>query len=257
MDEILSSIRRIIETSEPVQPASIQKAEVTPSQQGDQMNRPLAPAQTARTPMNGNELDHFAQALDARAPRSPELSASDGAVDTMVASDMVLNGSAKADHGKYEARFSEDDSRAFAEVASVLSASAAEIDARNDNAAQAVPLVRQVAQEPVRDAAKPAPQEVATAPRATETIDAMATEAKAHIPATPLLSTAVQQSIGASFDTLAETLREHAGRDLETMTEDMLRPMLADWLDNNLPAMVERLVRAEIERIARGDPRQG
>jgi cell pole-organizing protein PopZ len=32
----------------------------------------------------------------------------------------------------------------------------------------------------------------------------------------------------------------------------MLRPMLKQWLDDNLPAVVERLVRAEIERVARG-----
>jgi cell pole-organizing protein PopZ len=32
----------------------------------------------------------------------------------------------------------------------------------------------------------------------------------------------------------------------------MLRPMLRAWLDDNLPTIVERLVRAEIERVARG-----
>jgi cell pole-organizing protein PopZ len=37
---------------------------------------------------------------------------------------------------------------------------------------------------------------------------------------------------------------------LEGLTRDLLRPMLADWLDRNLPEMVERLVKAEIARIA-------
>ena len=37
---------------------------------------------------------------------------------------------------------------------------------------------------------------------------------------------------------------------LEGMVRDMLRPMLAQWLDANLPEMVERLVKAEIARIA-------
>jgi cell pole-organizing protein PopZ len=32
----------------------------------------------------------------------------------------------------------------------------------------------------------------------------------------------------------------------------MMRPMLKTWLDDNLPALVERLVRTEIERVARG-----
>lgn len=37
---------------------------------------------------------------------------------------------------------------------------------------------------------------------------------------------------------------------LEGLTRDLLRPMLAEWLDRNLPAMVERLVAVEIARIA-------
>jgi uncharacterized protein len=32
----------------------------------------------------------------------------------------------------------------------------------------------------------------------------------------------------------------------------MMRPMLKDWLDENLPGLVERIVRAEIERVSRG-----
>ena len=37
---------------------------------------------------------------------------------------------------------------------------------------------------------------------------------------------------------------------LEGLTRDLLRPMLADWLDKNLPGMVERMVKDEIARIA-------
>jgi cell pole-organizing protein PopZ len=37
---------------------------------------------------------------------------------------------------------------------------------------------------------------------------------------------------------------------LEGLTRELLKPMLAQWLDHNLPAMVERLVKAEISRIA-------
>ena len=37
---------------------------------------------------------------------------------------------------------------------------------------------------------------------------------------------------------------------LEGLARDMLRPMLADWLEKNLPGMVEELVKAEIARIA-------
>lgn len=36
---------------------------------------------------------------------------------------------------------------------------------------------------------------------------------------------------------------------LEGLTRDLLRPMLAEWLDKNLPDMVEKMVQAEIARI--------
>lgn len=37
---------------------------------------------------------------------------------------------------------------------------------------------------------------------------------------------------------------------LEELTRDLMRPMLSKWLDENLPGMVEELVKAEIARIA-------
>ena len=37
---------------------------------------------------------------------------------------------------------------------------------------------------------------------------------------------------------------------LEGLVRDLLRPMLAQWLESNLPAIVDRLVQAEIARIA-------
>ena len=41
---------------------------------------------------------------------------------------------------------------------------------------------------------------------------------------------------------------------LEGLVRDMLRPMLAEWLDRNLPAMVDRMVAAEIARIVHKKP---
>jgi hypothetical protein len=67
-----------------------------------------------------------------------------------------------------------------------------------------------------------------------------------------LLSSATDAKIGASFGALAESLLARDKDLLEHMAREILRPMLKDWLDDNLPDLVERLVRAEIERIARG-----
>ena len=43
----------------------------------------------------------------------------------------------------------------------------------------------------------------------------------------------------------------NAGLTLEDLTKDLLRPLLRDWLDDNLPELVERIVREEVERLAR------
>lgn len=41
------------------------------------------------------------------------------------------------------------------------------------------------------------------------------------------------------------------GRTLEDLVRELLRPMLRDWLDANLPQLVERLVQEEIRRMSR------
>jgi cell pole-organizing protein PopZ len=39
------------------------------------------------------------------------------------------------------------------------------------------------------------------------------------------------------------------GRTLEDLVKELIRPMLREWLDRNLPPMVERMVRSEIEKL--------
>ena len=41
------------------------------------------------------------------------------------------------------------------------------------------------------------------------------------------------------------------GHTVEDLVRELMRPMLKEWLDANLPGIVDRLVRQEIERIAR------
>ena len=57
----------------------------------------------------------------------------------------------------------------------------------------------------------------------------------------------------SAFNKLAETVLSRAtgDRSIEDLTRDLLRGMLKQWLDDNLPPLVERLVREEIERVAR------
>jgi uncharacterized protein len=67
-----------------------------------------------------------------------------------------------------------------------------------------------------------------------------------------LMSAATGAVVDSAFNTLAQTVLVQNGRTLEDLVREMLRPLLKTWLDDNLPSMVERLVRAEIERVSRG-----
>lgn len=69
----------------------------------------------------------------------------------------------------------------------------------------------------------------------------------------PLLSDGAARQANSSFNELANTLMQRAigERSIEDVTHELLRSMLREWLDLHLPNMVERLVREEIERVAR------
>lgn len=74
-------------------------------------------------------------------------------------------------------------------------------------------------------------------------------------PAPALLSAEAHAAVGAAFGSLANSMMVGSNRTIEDLLKDMLRPMLKTWLDDNLPQLVERLVRAEIERVSRGPGR--
>ena len=69
-----------------------------------------------------------------------------------------------------------------------------------------------------------------------------------------LISNATAAAVDSAFNTLANTVLGQNARTLEDLVKEMLRPMLKSWLDDNLPGLVDRIVRAEIERVARGKP---
>jgi cell pole-organizing protein PopZ len=71
-------------------------------------------------------------------------------------------------------------------------------------------------------------------------------------PHRPLMSSATSAAVDSAFNTLAHTVLVQNARTLEDLVKEMLQPLLKTWLDDNLPGLVERLVRAEIERVSRG-----
>ncbi len=67
-----------------------------------------------------------------------------------------------------------------------------------------------------------------------------------------ILSQSTASAVESAFNSLAATVLNNNSRTLEDIVREMMRPMLKSWLDDNLPSLVERIVRAEIERVARG-----
>ena len=67
-----------------------------------------------------------------------------------------------------------------------------------------------------------------------------------------ILSRSTVSAVESAFNSLAHTVLSNNARTLEDLVKEMLRPMLKSWLDDNLPGLVERIVKLEIERVSRG-----
>lgn len=103
---------------------------------------------------------------------------------------------------------------------------------------------RQATTEPPRDQRVPSPawRSGAVAPR----------QEPAAPTAQRLASDVAERTATAAFGKLSQTLMTGQSRTLEDTIGEMIRPLLKIWLDENLPSLVERLVREEIEKVARG-----
>ncbi|MHC1548879.1 PopZ family protein [Phyllobacterium sp. K27] len=71
----------------------------------------------------------------------------------------------------------------------------------------------------------------------------------------PILSESTERQVSAAFEDLSFAVRSEQRRSFDEIAQGIMRPLLQDWLDNNLPTLVERLVREEIERVVRGGKR--
>ncbi len=97
---------------------------------------------------------------------------------------------------------------------------------------------------PVVNAWAPAP----SAPR-------QAPSAELETPKQSIISEVAGRQVAAAFGELSDAFAATRRRSFDEVAEEMMRPMLQEWLDNNLPTLVEKLVREEIERVARGAAR--
>ena len=116
-----------------------------------------------------------------------------------------------------------------------------------------------------RGRGQPQPQATFAKARAQRTAEPGNAEPRAHdyeggAPGVPraaagssgLLSSQTNASVAASFEALNQMLSSQNQETMESLTRQLMQPLLKQWLDDNLPTLVEKLVRAEIERVARG-----
>jgi uncharacterized protein len=88
--------------------------------------------------------------------------------------------------------------------------------------------------------------------RRPQAVEAEPTAGALQLSEEPLLSPEAAEAAALSFGALSAGLEARSAELADSMVRDMLRPMLKAWLDDNLPGIVERLVREEIQRVARG-----
>ncbi len=108
------------------------------------------------------------------------------------------------------------------------------------------PTTPQMVQQPLSPAAVPA----------VPTVKTVSPAVSGH--ETGLTSPESAREASDMFASLAQTIMHQAStgyRSIDDITKELLHPMLRSWLDENLPGMVERLIREEIERVARGGAR--
>jgi cell pole-organizing protein PopZ len=218
MEEILASIRRIIadddasKAAKPAEPAAAVASRPAP-------RAPLPPGPTPAAVANSqDEIDAMLAKFDtpADAPAGDVLDLTEA---------MAAPASAEAQ---------------AAPTFRTIDASSDIVFTERPLDAPAEPALR-IIEEPRRPVAPPPPAaEPVAAPR------------PAPAPERPLISPTTVAAVDSAFNTLAHTVIGQNARTLEDLAKEMLRPLLKAWLDDNLPSLVERIVRAEIERVSRG-----
>jgi len=238
MEEILASIRRIIADDE-AKPAEAKPAEAKPAAAEKPAPAPVKPDPPAAKPAAMKGIPQSAIAPKPAAPKpapAPEpASASNNQddIDAMLAS--------------LDAATPESDIRPAAQPEADVFELTDEMAVPEPAPAQAASSFHKI--EPQDDlefteaAARAQPRQPAYEPPPFET---------AASPAQQILSRSTVSAVESAFNSLANTVLSNNARTLEDLVKEMLRPMLKSWLDDNLPGLVERIVKAEIERVSRG-----
>ncbi|MEI2300281.1 PopZ family protein [Ensifer sp. MJa1] len=256
MDEILASIRKIIESNEPGQ-AGAQPQEHFEDETSDEIELTIdseieavafgrrdEPSETARPTPTTPAIELAVLPSEAAAVAAqPPLSLADVAARVRAASERHSTGFATRETPAAAPAPAVQDSPVVTSRMAAVSA-------------PKTPTVQPVAVPEARerqDAVTPEIRLVAEV--ANPPADVVADEVVPEKAIAAIVSPEVGRQVAQSFGNLAHAVDQGARRSFDEIAEAMLRPMLQEWLDDNLPTLVERLVREEIERVARGPRR--
>ena len=236
MEEILASIRRIISDDEakpaaaavpaPAPKADVQKTEVPKAE----MARPAA----ARPAMNGIPPSKIAPARPAAAP-PPAAKNSQAEIDAMMASFDAP--AAPPQESEIDADADVFELTEQMAVGEMPAPAFNTIEPEDDLEFTESPVAQPMSQRSTVMEPPAYPERTASA---------------RERPAQAILSGSTVSAVESAFNSLAATVLSNNARTLEDLVKEMLRPMLKSWLDDNLPNLVEKIVKAEIERVSRG-----
>ncbi len=127
----------------------------------------------------------------------------------------------------------------------------------NEQAPEPQPAPTPVAVEPapVESVAEPAPMPMSPPAAAEAPAPVVAAAPQAAPAPETIVSPQTAEASRAPLDNLSRLIVKpevHGADTLEGLVREMLRPMLSDWLDRNLPDLVESMVAKEIARITGG-----
>jgi cell pole-organizing protein PopZ len=243
MEEILASIRRIIADDEAKPPAGEKPPGPAASAVPAKLEKPAAPPPAHKPPAMTDipPSTILAAAAAVAKPAPPPAAPAPAASNNQDDIDALLSGLDDATSAE-EIRPPQPDGEVF-ELTDEMAVPAApppqpqpsfrKVEPQDDLEFTETAAARAIQRQPVFDSAP-------------------AFEAPAAQPTQAILSHTTVSAVESAFNTLAHTVLSNNARTLEDLVKEMLRPMLKSWLDDNLPGLVERIVKAEIERVSRG-----
>jgi cell pole-organizing protein PopZ len=142
-----------------------------------------------------------------------------------------------------------EDGEQPAAAAPATAAPAAQPAAKGDEILELTEVVQDEHPAPNPPAAAEPPQPAPEAPPMAEAVDRLVSDAAA---AASIAALSQIHELGPQNEKRMSDIPLGEGqRTIEDMERDMLRPLLKEWLDSNLPHLVERVVQEEVSRLVR------